>query len=455
MMTMQNKTGSISGHSYPLVRLKLGVLLIGFSFSAATSAVSPIAGILQNTDGINSSQSNMANVIEIACPGGRGINSDDFQNRCDAVVGSALNQSIPQTFNALQQTSPEQIPSQGVSATRTSFNAIAGRMSALRAGARGFQVAGLGSGALPINLASLANPLGGAAGDSGGVWDRLGGFINGNYNTGNVDTDVNQLGYNLNSGSINAGIDYRFGNDLIVGAAFTYTRTESSFDRNGGTLDSDAYTGALYSTYYATDNLYFDGVATMGAIDYASVRRIQYTVPSETVNTLAKAAPTGNQYSVSVGSGYNFAVKQWLFNPYVKANYIKLDVDGFSESGGSGWGMAFADQGVESVTTTVGNQISYAFSTAWGVFTPNVRGEWHHQYKDGSRNIAVRFLGDNSSGLAFNTVTNAPDRNYFTVGTGVSGTFAQGLSAFLNYDALVGYRDVESHLFTLGARLEF
>jgi outer membrane autotransporter protein len=433
------------------VYLKLGAALLGV---AGTANADTIIGLIQDTPGINNTQTNMARVIEIACPSGQ--NESEFQARCNALVGAAFQAEGATAINTnpLQQVSPEQIPSQGITATRTSFNAIAGRLGALRAGARGFQVAGLGSGALPVNLASLANPLGGAAGDSSGVWDKLGGFVNGNYNTGNVDSSLNQLGYNLNSGSINAGLDYRFSNDLILGAAFTYTRAESSFDRNGGSLDSNAYTGALYGTYYATDNLYFDAITSIGAIDYASTRQISYVVP-EVVNTQAKAAPTGNQYSVSVGSGYNFAVKQWLFNPYVKANYIKLDVDRFSESGGNGWGMAFSDQGVESVTTTVGNQISYAFSTSWGVFTPNVRGEWHHQYKDGSRNIAVRFLGDTTSGLSFNTVTNSPDRNYFTVGTGVSGTFAGGLSAFLNYDALVGYRDVESHLFTMGARLEF
>jgi hypothetical protein len=53
--------------------------------------------------------------------------------------------------------------------------------------------------------------------------------------------------------------------------------------------------------------------------------------------------------------------------------------------------------------------------------------------------IAVRFLGDAASGLSFiNTMTNAPDHNYFMPGTGVSGTFVHGVSAFLNCNALLG-----------------
>lgn len=421
------------------------------SSSSSSSSVSPIAGLLQSTQGLDTVQKNMAELIEIACPNAA---PSEFKTRCDAVVGAAEAGDLANTFTALQQVSPEQIPSQGVSATRTSFNVIAGRLAALRTGARGFQVAGLNKSVLPVNLASLNNASGGAAGDTLSGWDKLGGFVNGNYNTGNVDSEFNQLGYNYNSGSVNFGLDYRFNDQLVLGTAFTYMRSESGFDLNGGNLNSNAYTGAFYGTYYATDNLYFDGIASIGGLNYESTRNIQYT-NTESVNTQAKATPGGNQYSVSLGTGYNFAMQQWVLNPYAKVNYIKLDVDGFSETGGNGWGMQFEDQLVESVTTTLGSQLSYALSTPMGVFVPNIRGEWHHQYKDSSRNIAVRFLGDTTSGLSFNTVTSSPDRNYFTVGTGVSGTFAQGFSAFLNYDALLGYRSVESHLFTLGARLEF
>lgn len=433
----------------------LGAAVLGMVFAASShaQAVSNISGLLQTTPQLDTTQQSMANVIEVACP--QGTNLAEFQTRCDAMVNAANLGATSDVLNSLQQVSPEQIPSQGVSATRTSFNVIAGRLAAIRAGARGFQVAGLGKNVLPVNLASLTSAAGGAAGDIVSGWDKLGGFINGNFNTGNVDTELNQLGYNFNSGSINFGLDYRFSDALVLGTAFTYMRSESSFDRSGGSLDSNAYTGAFYGTYYATDNLYFDGIASIGGINYESTRHIQYSVPTETVNALAKGTPGGNQYSLSFGGGYNFAMQQWTFNPYAKVNYLKLDVDGFRETGGSGWGMAYNDQTVESVTTTLGSQVSYAVSTPWGVLMPNIRGEWHHQYKDGSRNIAVRFLGDTTSGLSFNTVTSSPDRNYFTVGGGVSGTFAHGISGFFNYDALLGYRSVESHLFTVGARMEF
>jgi len=443
------------------LQVKLGILAIGLGAMAQVQALTSAeaTSALTSQPGLNTTQTNMAEVIGVACP--NGTNQKDFQERCNGVVGAALSgnpTSQQESVNALQLVSPEQIPSQGFGATRTSFNAIGGRLAALRAGVRGFHVAGL-TNSQALRLAGLSpyTETGGAAGDdSSEIWDRWGGFINGNYNTGDVDSSFNQLGYNFNGGSVTTGLDYRLTHDLILGTAFTYTRTESDFDRNNGSLNSDAYTGAFYGTFYATDRLYFDGIVTFGGIDYSSTRHIQYTVPKDTPQNInAQANPGGNQYSVNLGGGYNFAIEEWSLNPYAQVNYIKLEADGFSERNGNGWGMRFDEQTVESVTTMLGGQVSYALSKPWGVLLPSIRGEWYHQYKDNSRNIAVRFLGDTTSGLGFNTVTESPDRNYFIVGTGVSGTFAKGLTAFLNYDTLLGYRNIDSHLFTVGARLEF
>lgn len=459
-MEIRRETALSTLIGYPKTILGLSILALAISPDAM--AQSQIAGTLTGLQGLNATQIGMGHVIEEACPSG--ANARQFQDRCNALVGAALDQTRAGTgpldaATALQQAAPEQIISQGTGATKASFNTIAGRLIALRAGARGFQVAGLSFNGQPVTSLAGLSPYsmnGGAAGDDGSeIWERLGVFVNGNYNTGNVDSSFQQLGFNFNSGSITAGMDYRLTKDLILGTAFSYARTESGFDRNGGSLNSDAYTGAVYGTYYATDSLYFDGIATFGGIDYDSIRKIQYTVPQETINTRATANPTGQQYSVSLGGGYNFSMQEWTLNPYARLNYLKLDVDKFNETGGLGWGMGFNDQTVESVTTALGTQLSYSLSTPWGVLLPSIRGEWYHQYKDSRRNIGVRFLGDTTSGLTFNTVTESPDRNYFIVGAGVSGTFAKGISGFLNYDSLVGYRNVTSHLFTAGVRMAF
>lgn len=46
------------------------------------------------------------------------------------------------------------------------------------------------------------------------------------------------------------------------------------------------------------------------------------------------------------------------------------------------------------------------------------------------------------------------DGDYFNVGAGVSANFKQGLQAFIDYEAVLELKNVESHVFTAGLRLE-
>jgi hypothetical protein len=48
-----------------------------------------------------------------------------------------------------------------------------------------------------------------------------------------------------------------------------------------------------------------------------------------------------------------------------------------------------------------------------------------------------------------------PDRNYFNLGAGIVAVLPHGFSPFLNYRALVGYKDQSSHIGTAGVRIEF
>jgi outer membrane lipase/esterase len=405
---------------------------------------SPIAGLLSNQPGLNTTQTNMAIQIENACPGNPPLafnNEPEFQARCNAVVGAALQGQTSEVVNSLDRVSPEQIIGPNTEATKTSniqASNIGARLLELRAGVRGISLAGLELDGKPVFAGLMPLETGGAAGEGTELWSRLGAFINGAYHFGEVDSTFNQLGFDFDSGGVTAGVDYRLTDNLVLGAAFNYVGTGSDFDQAGGELDSDSYSGSVYGTFYATESFYIDGIVSYRGIDYESTRNIPYNISpnllapgGDPVNTQATADPDGEQFSVNAGGGYDLALGALTVGPYAHVSYINLDIDAFSEQGGLGWGMRFPDQEIDSVTTTLGAQLSYAVSTPFGVLLPHVRGEWHHEFEDDSRNIAVRFLGDTTSGLPFNIVTEDPDRNYYNFGAGVSGTFARGISAFL------------------------
>jgi outer membrane autotransporter protein len=420
---------------------------------------------------LNQTQTGLGKVAFDACTQRNPLLSDDFRSRCDALVGasfSSLQGPLPSVGfdpmkNTLQVISPEQLLAQGATATRVTAGQVAlvdstigARLATLHGTLRlaGLQMYRNGWPA-DHAYAGLGDPFanGGAAGD--GLSAPLGVWLSGNYHFGDVDSTSNQKGFQFKNFGFTVGADYRVTDDMIVGFAFTYSRTNANFDRSAGGTDSDAYTGSIYGSYYVTEGFHIDAIGSFGGIDYQTTRHISYTLPRfETVNTEAVANPGGTQYSFSIGGGYDYSVGGLMLAPYARTEYIGLDVDAYRERQGNGWAMRFDEQHVQSLISTVGSQISYTFSLPWGVVTPQLRGEWHHQFKDDKRRIGASFLGDPAA-QQFAVVTQGPDRDYYTFGAEISGVFSHGISAFLAYDLLLGYRDIESHKFTLGTRIAF
>lgn len=400
--------------------------------------------------GLNPTQSNMDRVIRIVCP--QGVAGQEFQERCNALVGGS--QEAPdQVRNALQRVSPEQIISQGTESTKAVRNMQFNRLFALRTGAPGLLTYNMEGQPTAVSWSPGHGTGGAASADGSDMWSRLGIFINGLGGFGDVDSTFNQLGFDFESSGVVAGVDYRFTDNFILGLAFNYLNTDTDFDREGGELDSDSYSGSIYGTFYATNSFHLDWVATYGEINYDSIRNISYAVPGDVVNTQSTSSPDGDQFSAAISAGYDFSLNALTISPYVRGEYINLEVNSFNEQDPLGWGVRYSDQDIESVTTVVGTQIAYAISTQHGVVQPFIRGEWFHEFEDDSRNISTTFVQDPTR-ERFNIVTEGPDRNFYTFGVGVSGTFAKGVSAFFNYDVLLDREDVSSHMFMIGARME-
>ncbi len=422
-------------------------------------------------------QSATAAVIGTICP--KGIVAPRLQEDCDAMVGAAL---TPEGSNlneeasmALGQVTTDQAATP-VNASQTSVAAqnrnVASRISALQQGVR----MGLSAGGLSFHLdgetlpagqlaedwmRQLANSGGGAAGsDSIFTSGRLGVFINGNVSLGDRDRTSNQEGFDFQTNGITLGADYRFTDQLALGAAIGYMNNNTDLDASGGGLDADGYNLSLYGTFFQNSGLYLDGVASFGRNNYDQRRNIRYNIDSVSVDQTASSDFDGDQWSASFGGGYSFSRGALAFGPTAQIEYVNSDVDGYEETmsnpnaDGGGWATAIEDQEVDSFTLQLGGDLSYAISQSWGVLLPQVHAEWVHEFEDDAQNVVGHYILDPSN-TAFSLNTDSPDSDYFNVRLGVSAQFAQGRSAYLYYRKLLGYRDLDVDSFSAGVRLEF
>ena len=367
--------------------------------------------------------------------------------------------------NAIRQLTPKQGPAQGTSSVETNkrqFDNITSRMAALRSGATGLSLAGLNLQyqelSLPGSLFTTPSdtPSGGSAGSEDTLLiGKLGIFINGSVSFGDKDSSANELGFDFDTKGLTVGVDYRFTDKLVAGGAIGYADSETDFDRNRGSMDVDGYTLSVYSTYYHDENSYLDAIGSVGWSDFTNRRAVDIGI-SGIPTAEVKGDTEGQKYALSIGGGYDFYHKGLSFGPVARINYINANIDSYAESSATGFEFDYDSQDVESLTSILGGQLSYAISTSNGIFTPQLLFEWAHEFKDDSRFITARFLYDPSSApLPFNLRTDGPDRDYFNLGAGLTATFAEGKSAFIYYETNLQREDINLDTISAGLRLTF
>jgi outer membrane autotransporter protein len=378
----------------------------------------------------------------------------------------------------------EEVATLGSLSVETSTQNIGARLAALRAAAIGLSVQRFAlhpqEPVPPVTLvASLSQyaAVGSAVpAETANPFSRLGIFANGTYTFGEKDemrggamNDIIEPGFDFDTFGVTAGVDYRFTDNFVLGLAFSYQSTDADLDASSGRVDTNSYNLSVYGTYYISD-LYVDGIVTFGWNDYDIDRNIRYAISdatggTTTVNQTATSDTDGTQYSFALGVGYDFNASGFTFGPFARMSYIRLDIDGYQEkidnnSPGFGWALEVDSQDVESFTSVLGGQVSYAISTGVGVLLPQVRFEWQHEFKDDSRTITARFAHDpgfietNNQQTQINYGTNDPDRDFFNVGAGLSATFRGGVLAFFYYETVLGLDDVTAHSIVLGVRKE-
>ena len=276
--------------------------------------------------------------------------------------------------------------------------------------------------------------------------DRLGIFVNGQGIIGTQDTTSGQTGYRAKSAALTAGVDYRFIDSFIFGAAVGYTRARSDFDAAIGQAKTQGFSFSLFGSYAHKNGFYIDSIANFGWNFYDTDRRAANGL-------VANSDTRGNQGGVSITTGYDINRGPLSFGPYLRASYIRAKVNDLTETGGAELNLHADSQSILSLTTAVGMQASYAISTSWGVLSPNVKLEWEHQYRDNSRVLNGVLVAD--PGQAYSVLTDNPDRNYFNVGLGLAAQFAQGRAAFVSYETVVGRSNTSNNAVTLGVRMEF
>jgi uncharacterized protein with beta-barrel porin domain len=396
----------------------------------------------------------------------------DFLARCNELNNNIANNPTA-VVAALQALLPDTQAAQARASLLTAshqFEAINNRIAALRSGTHGGSFDGLalnGPQGGSISLGGLINGLmenTATNTEVGNDFQRWGFFISGSIGGGDAKAVGITPSYDFDVKALTLGLDYRYSDTFIFGAALGYNQQDTKLAPGQGGVDATSYTLTAYSTYFKNDSWYTDAALTFGKNNYDLVRQINYTIPDGSggftnVNQTARSDSGGDLLSFGLTFGRDFQKGGWSIGPYGRILYTKLDFDRIQEvlvSTGPGAGLALIveERSIDSLASILGAKFTKPISMNWGVLTPHFQVEWEHEFNSDPGSVTARFVND-PSGTTIVLSDSAYDDSYFRIGLGLSAIMSKGRSAYMYYDRAVARDGIRQDNLALGIRLEF
>jgi len=412
---------------------------------------------LGNLVDANSKVKQLADALDNICDN---IDSDNTTavNECNKLHN--LNESGVE--EVLAKILPTTVQAQVKSAVELAGNQLKNmrkRLTELRSGQNRISITGLNmslfSENVPLTAAmqSMVNDsIGGSAGADGDLLaNRWGAFINGTLAIGTQDDIGDALGYEVESKGITAGIDYRITPKMILGMALGFGSSNSVFNQNSGEQDATNATLTVFGNHFINNSIYADWVVSYSLNQFEIEHQF---IDNDGATHIMLSSPVGNQYSISIGGGYDLVLGALQITGFTRADYINSTIDAYVETGDELFSLSISEQNDASMDLALGVKSAYVFALKSGVITPSIEVEWVQNYQGEERTIDASLALDPSAG-SFSIVEEAVDSSHLNAAFSLAGTFSSGKSFYFRYDTLLNETDRTSESFTIGGRFEF
>jgi len=276
-------------------------------------------------------------------------------------------------------------------------------------------------------------------------------------------------GYDGDLWALEAGLDYRLSDRFVIGGLLAYEKMDSKFDQDlqdgepfvpashSGKMESDSIDVTVFGSYATSGGFYLDGSLGYRRSDYTFRRDsvFQESGRSSQTSVRTKGTPDGDSWWGSVNFGYDMQRDAWSFGPYAGVTVASSNVDDYNERdlNGSGLNMRVDDTDQKSVLAHLGFRSSVAISRKSGVWLPQLRVEYNHEFDDDSADVTTAFIED-AANTRYGLEGNDPDTDYFNIGLGLAAIFPNGWIPFIDGEVLLGYQDFDRYRVVLGLRKE-
>jgi len=272
--------------------------------------------------------------------------------------------------------------------------------------------------------------------------NRWGVFVTGLGEFTSVDDTSIAPGYNLSTGGLTFGVDYRVSPHFAIGLTGGYSDTNADLVNNGS-LDVNGGTIGAYATAFG-GGFYIDAAATGTFNGYDEHRTALLGTASGNTD--------GRDFNALAAAGYDWKSGGLTIGPTVSYQYTYVEFDGFTESGSLA-PLTFSDQNANSSRTALGAKASYDWHVGHVVVKPEIRASWQHEFGDTDYSIVSRFA--NGAGNSFTVNGPAIGRDSLLIGAGAAVLFNDRVSVYAYYDGELARTNYSSNNVSAGVRVSF
>lgn len=251
--------------------------------------------------------------------------------------------------------------------------------------------------------------------------------------------------------ALTAGLDWHPADRWQLGIALQRQNERQDFRYSAGRFDQRSTGAIAIASWQASDSIglsTYSGWLRGSADTLRSVRFIDGATP-----VAERAHPDTRRAVFGFAIDATLARSAWEWRYGVGYDWTRSTTNAYTEQGGSGFDLSVPRRQVNTARARFDLGLAHTMSERWGVWQPQARIGWRHEFANPARTIGVRFVQDIGGTLvAFDSAV--PDRDWAEAALGAAFTFAHGNSAFVEWRHEFAHGPLRDDTLALGWRMD-
>lgn len=255
-------------------------------------------------------------------------------------------------------------------------------------------------------------------------------------------------GFNSNSRSGTNGFEYRFSEHLTIGLAGGYVDTDGDVAEELGSATIKGFAASPYFTY-TNPPIYLDVLYSFSNYEHELRRRTG-------LGRTARAEPESQNHFIQMNAGYNIQAGKLVHGPTLTVDYLRGELDEYTETGGANANIHFEAQEYDSLITRIGWQASYRVDFGIVSLIPQVRASWDRENLDDpdeatgylvtSPTTIITASGSRKGeNFDVNGSQERPDTDYLSIGAALRVSIGKALGFIIDYEGQFLREDETAH----------